>query len=279
MQSLAGVFIKSEMEEMLDDSTILYPFMLIFPNKRRIYYLETLAERDQWVEKIKQVIGYANLHDFYDLKESLGKGKYGLVKRGEHKKSGKEVAVKIVKKKELTIKDLELLKREIDVLKVCQHPNIINFFDVFDNQDYIYIVMEVLKGGDFFSYLHQRNFNIPEETARDIMHQLATAIYYLHSFGIAHRDLKPENILMLEKGDNPQVKIVDFGLSRTFGPGETCKEPYGTLCYVAPEILMQQPYDKSVDCWSLGIILYLLLGRHLPFDSQDDKEIGRKTIY
>lgn len=196
-----------------------------------------------------------------------------------HKADGKSVAVKIVKKKELTIKDLELLKREIDVLKVCQHPNIINFFDVFDNQDYIYIVMEVLKGGDFFSYLHQRNFNIPEETARDIMHQLATAIYYLHSFGIAHRDLKPENILMLEKGDNPQVKIVDFGLSRTFGPGETCKEPYGTLCYVAPEILMQQPYDKSVDCWSLGIILYLLLGRHLPFDSQDDKEIGRKTIY
>ena len=113
------MFIKSEMEEMLDDNTILYPFMLIFPNKRRIYYLETLAERDQWVEKIKQVIGYANLHDYYDLKESLGKGKYGLVKRGVHKKSGKEVAVKIVKKKELSLKDIELLKREIEVLKVC----------------------------------------------------------------------------------------------------------------------------------------------------------------
>jgi len=184
-----------------------------------------------------------------------------------------------VKKKELSIKDMELLKREIDVLKVCQHPNIIQFHDVFDNQDYIYIVMECLKGGDFFSYLHQRNFNIPEDVAKSITHQLATAIYYLHSFGIAHRDLKPENILMLDKSDKPEVKIVDFGLSRTFGPGETCREPYGTLCYVAPEILMQQPYDKSVDCWSLGIIIYLLLGRHLPFDSQDDKEIGRKTIY
>lgn len=139
--------------------------------------------------------------------------------------------------------------------------------------------MELLKGGDFFSFLHSRNFNIPEDTARSIAHQLATAIYYLHSFGIAHRDLKPENILMLGPGDAPEVKIVDFGLSRTFGPGETCREPYGTLCYVAPEILMQQPYDKGVDCWSLGIIVYLLLGRHLPFDSPDDKEIGRKTIY
>ena len=67
-------------------------------------------------------------------------------------------------------------------------------------------------------------------------------------------------------------------MSKTFGPGETCKEPYGTMCYVAPEILMQKSYDYSVDCWSLGVIIYLMLGRHLPFDSTDDKEIGRKTI-
>lgn len=119
MQSLAGVFIKSEMEEMMEDNTMMYPFMLIFPNKRRIYYLETKEERDQWVDKIKQAIGYANLHDFYDLKENLGKGKYGLVKRGIHQKSGREVAIKIVKKKELSLKDVELLKREIEVLKVC----------------------------------------------------------------------------------------------------------------------------------------------------------------
>ena len=278
MQSLAGVFIKSELEEMLDDSTILYPFMLIFPNKRRIYYLETLAERDQWVEKIKQVIGYANLHDFYDLKESLGKGKYGLVKRGEHKKSGKEVAVKIVKKKELSLKDIELLKREIEVLKICQHPNIIRFYDVFENSDYIYIVMEYLKGGDFFTYLELKNFKISEDRAREIAHQIATSIYYLHSFGIAHRDLKPENILMVDGSGDSQIKLVDFGLSKTFGPGETCCEPFGTLCYVAPEILLQKPYHKSVDCWSFGIIIYLMLSRHLPFDSNDDKEIGRKTI-
>lgn len=139
--------------------------------------------------------------------------------------------------------------------------------------------MELLKGGDFFYYLHERNFVISENRARELAHQIATAIYYLHSFGIAHRDLKPENILMVDKSENASIKMVDFGLSKTFGPGETCKEPYGTLCYVAPEILMQSAYDKSVDCWSLGIIIYLMLGRHLPFDSEDDKEIGHKTIY
>jgi hypothetical protein len=87
MQSLAGVFIKSEFDETLDDGKVYYPFLLIFPNKRRIYYLESKQERDKWVEKIKQAIGYANLFDFYELRESLGKGKYGLVKRGIHKKS------------------------------------------------------------------------------------------------------------------------------------------------------------------------------------------------
>lgn len=198
MQSLAGVFIKSELEEEIDEETKLHPFMLIFPNKRRIYYLEKEEDRDMWVEKIKKAIGYANLHDFYELSESLGKGKYGLVKRGTHKKSKKEVAIKIVKKKDLSLKDVELLKREIEVLKVCQHPNIIRFYDVFENSDYIYIVMECLKGGDFFNHLESRNFKITEDRAKTIAHQIATAIYYLHSFGIGHRDLKPENILMVD---------------------------------------------------------------------------------
>jgi serine/threonine protein kinase len=189
------------------------------------------------------------------------------------------VAVKIVKKKDLNMKDQELLKREIEVLKICQHPNIIKLEDVFENQDYIYIVMEYLSGGDFFNFLEKRKFKISEQNAKRIMHELATSIYYLHSFGIAHRDLKPENILMVSDSDNSQIKLVDFGLSKSFGPGEFCKEPFGTLCYVAPEILLQRSYDKSVDLWSLGVIMHLMLCGTLPFDSEDDREIARKTIY
>lgn len=231
------------------------------------------------MDAIKRAIGYANLYDFYELKESLGQGKYGIVKKGIHKKTQKEVAVKIVKKKDLSIKDQELLKREIEVLKICQHPNIIKLDDVFENQDYLYIVMEYLSGGDFFSFLEKRKFRLSEDNARRISHQLAAALYYLHSFGIAHRDMKPENILMVKPTDDSDVKLVDFGLSKTFGPGETCKEPFGTLCYVAPEILLQRSYDRSVDLWSLGVIMHLMLSGTLPFDSEDDREIARKTIY
>lgn len=84
---------------------------------------------------------------------------------------------------------------------------------------------------------------------------------------------------MVNTDENSDIKIVDFGLSKTFGPGETCKEPFGTLCYVAPEILLQRSYEKSVDLWSLGVITHLMLSGTLPFDDQDDREIAKKTIY
>lgn len=119
MKSLAGVYLKYELDDVVENGVQYFLFMLIFPNKRRIYYLTSQVEKDKWISAIKKAIGYANLYDFYELKENLGKGKYGLVKQAVHKRTGRECAVKIIKKKELSLKDLELLKREIEVLKVC----------------------------------------------------------------------------------------------------------------------------------------------------------------
>jgi calcium/calmodulin-dependent protein kinase I len=138
--------------------------------------------------------------------------------------------------------------------------------------------MEHLAGGDLFNYLERRDFTISEERAKVLCHQLSTALYYLHSFGIAHRDLKPENIIMVNDDDDCDLKIVDFGLSKIIGPNESSLDPFGTLSYVAPEVLLQKPYGKEVDLWSLGIITYLMLCRVLPFDDDDDKEIARQTI-
>ena len=279
MHSLVGVFIKDEAEEQLDSTTVLYPFKLIFPpNKARSYYLTSREEKEKWVTAIKNVIGYANMFDFYEIKQTLGKGKFGLVKSAVHKKSGKTVAVKVMSKKEMSVQDVELQRREIEILKMCQHPHIIRLLDIFENQDYIYIIMEQLNGGDLFSYLEKRKFTIPESRAKQMSHMIATALYYLHSFGVAHRDLKPENILMVDESDTADLKIVDFGLSKIIGPAETSLDPFGTLSYVAPEVLLQKPYGKEVDYWSLGVITYLLLSRVLPFDDEDDKEIARQTI-
>jgi len=143
MHSLVGVFIKDEVEEQLDSTTVLYPFKLVFPNnKPRAYYLTSKEEKEKWVTVIKNVIGYANMFDYYDIKQTLGKGKFGLVKSAIHKKSGKVVAVKVMSKKEMSVQDVELQRREIEILKMCQHPHIIRLLDLFENQDYIYIIME-----------------------------------------------------------------------------------------------------------------------------------------
>lgn len=179
--------------------------------------------------------------------------------------------MKILKKERLTAEDLGNAKREIEILKLCQHPNIIRLRDVFENPDYIYIVMEYLRGGDLYDYLKKREFKVSSERARVIIHSLATAIYYLQSFGIVHRDIKPDNILMVDESDDSDVKIVDFGLSKMIGPNEYCSDPFGTFGYVAPEVLLGKPYDKSIDIWGLGVMLFIMLSGEHPFDNAYEK--------
>jgi hypothetical protein len=120
MHNLVGVFIKDDLEEYLDSTTVLYPFTLVFPgNKPRAYYLLNKEDKQKWMDAIKKVIGYSNLFDFYEIKETLGKGKFGLVKNAIHKKTGQKVAVKVMSKKEMTVQDVELQRREIEILKMC----------------------------------------------------------------------------------------------------------------------------------------------------------------
>lgn len=131
-----------------------------------LIYESKQEDKLKWMESIKQVIGYSDFFQYYEVGDTLGSGKYGVVRKAYHKKQPKQVAVKFIKKKELTLKDLELMKREIEVLKVCQHPNIIKLEDVFENQDFLFIVMEYVSGGDFFGYLQNRGFRLTEERAR-----------------------------------------------------------------------------------------------------------------
>jgi serine/threonine protein kinase len=275
MHNLSGSFVKEEEPEKVDEMT-LYPFVLVFSQiKSKRYYVSTKEEHKMWITAIRKVIGYANILDYYELKESLGKGKFGTVRAAVHKKTGKRVAIKVMKKSMMTPQDVELVKQEIEILKMCQHPNLIKMLDVFENIEHIYIVMELLEGGDLFSYLEKRKFKIPEQRASKIIHSLAAGLYYLHSYGIVHRDIKPENVLMATKAEDSDVKIVDFGLSKMVGPSQLCTEPFGTLSYVAPEVLQQKPYGKAVDVWSLGILAYLMMVGSLPFDHEDDREVAR----
>jgi len=276
MKSLKGCFIKEGSAEKIDDKTIMYSFSIHFTNsKKKKYFTQTADEQVKWCKTIKTMMGYSSLADFYELRESLGQGKFGIVKSAIHKKTGKKVAVKMLKKASMSVKDLEFVRNEIETLKMCQHPNIIKLLDLFENIEHIYIVMEFLDGGDLFYFLEKRKFKIPEERARKITHSLAAALYYLHSYGIVHRDIKPENIMMENQTDTADVKIVDFGLAKMIGPSQFCGDLYGTLGYVAPEVLKQEPYGKPADIWSLGIIAHLLMVGFLPFDHDNDITLAK----
>lgn len=202
-----------------------------------------------------------------------------MVRKGTHKKTKEVVAVKCVAKKDMDYEDLELLRKEVEIMKILQHDNIVKLHDVFESKDSMYIIMEILNGQDLFKWLDKRDFKLAETTVMEIVHKIAVALYYMHSFGIAHRDLKPENILMTSQGDDAELKLVDFGLSKMIGPTENCLEPFGTLSYAAPEVLLQKPYNKKVDVFSLGVIMFMMLGGFLPFDDLSEKKIAKKTIY
>ena len=170
-------------------------------------------------------------------------------------------------------------RREIEVLKMCQHPNIIKLIDLFENADYYFIVLEYMEGKDLFDYLKKRNFEIGEARAKKIALEMALALQYLHSYGIVHRDIKLENVMMSNDTNSASSKLVDFGLSKIIGPTEKANEPFGTMGYVAPEVLKKDPYSFTCDLWSLGCIIYALLSGSLPFDADNQKEVIRQTLH
>jgi serine/threonine protein kinase len=231
------------------------------------------------VKKIKEAIGYMKFTDYYDLKEVIGKGKFGVVNLGIHKKTQQQVAVKIINKDSIkTLEDKELVRIEIGILKLCHHPNVVRLLDHLENEDYIFIVMEYIEGGTLGQYLKKKNFNFSERQASSIMSQIASGVKYLHKYGIVHRDLKPDNIMITQQNEFGVIKIMDFGLSKIVSTQETMVDGYGTLSYVAPEVLLRTPYNKEVDIWSMGVILYYMLCGHLPFKGNKEVIIAEKIV-
>ena len=264
MHNLSGLFFKEEKSKIFNNKTY-FCFSLTFPNKKRIYYCENENEFQNWSKYLKIATKYSNLLEIYEIKEVLGQGSFSLVKLGINKFTKEIVAVKIMDKKKMNTARLESARTEIEIMKICQHPYIIHFIDSYETADFIYIFMEYCNGGTFYKFLKKRNFILKEEIAVNLAHKICMAVYYFHSFGITHRDLKPENILMTSEDENADIKILDFGLSKIIGPNEKCSEPYGTIIYCAPEIILDYPYSKNVDSWSIGVITYIMLYGNLPF--------------
>ena len=265
----------------------LFSFVINFQNKSRVYYCTDREQTIGWINRLRKAIGYESFFDYYEIIDDIGEGKFGVVKLGVHKKTKLKVAIKTIKKANLKTKqDQELVKTEIDIMKLCRHPTIVSLLDHFENSDYIFIVMEYIQGGDLTKYVQKyyggkTNKTLPEKRVAELMKQLASGLHYLHNYGIIHRDLKPDNLMMTEKSVTAEIKIMDFGLSKMMHHGEKVADGFGTLSFVAPEVLVRKPYNSKVDVWSLGITMYNLLSGDLPFDDANDNEeiIAKKVVF
>ena len=282
MHNLSGCFVQENCESKVFNNVEYASFEIYSKNKAKVrkYYTTTPQIAKEFIDHIKRAIGYVKFSDLYEMKEVIGKGKFGVVNLGIHKKTGQQVAIKILNKENIkSTEDKELVQIEIGILKLCHHPNIVRLLDHLENTDYIYIVTEYIEGGTLGQYFKKKKFNFSERQAMNIMSQLASGVKYLHQYGIVHRDLKPDNIMITQQNDNGVIKIMDFGLSKIVSPHEKMIEGYGTLSYVAPEVLLRTPYNKEVDIWSMGVILFYMLSGRLPFRGSKEQEVAEKIVY
>jgi serine/threonine-protein kinase HSL1 (negative regulator of Swe1 kinase) len=164
------------------------------------------------------------------------------------------------------------LEREIAVMKLLQHENIVRLFDVWENSNELYLIMEHVKGGELFGYVEARKVGVPEDETIFVFRQIIAALLYCHRMHICHRDLKPENILI--DPDKLQVKLIDFGMAALQADGKLLTTPCGSPHYAAPEVVSAKPYDgKLADVWSCGVILYVMLTGSTPFNYGEGNDI------
>ena len=282
MHNLSGCFVQDNCESKIFNNVEYSSFEIYSKNKSKVrkYYTTSPKIAKEFIEHIKKAIGYVKFSDLYEMKEVIGKGKFGVVNLGIHRKTGQQVAIKILNKENIkTLEDKELVQIEIGILKLCHHPNIVRLLDHLENTDYIYIVTEFIEGGTLGQYFKKKKFNFSERQAMNIMSQLASGVKYLHQYGIVHRDLKPDNIMITQQNEYGVIKIMDFGLSKIVSPHEKMVDGYGTLSYVAPEVLLRTPYNKEVDIWSMGVILFYMLSGRLPFRGSKEQEVAEKIVY
>ncbi|XP_066236510.1 serine/threonine-protein kinase MARK1 isoform X3 [Saccopteryx leptura] len=211
----------------------------------------------------------------YRLQKTIGKGNFAKVKLARHVLTGREVAVKIIDKTQLNPTSLQKLFREVRIMKILNHPNIVKLFEVIETEKTLYLVMEYASGGEVFDYLvaHGR---MKEKEARAKFRQIVSAVQYCHQKCIVHRDLKAENLLL---DADMNIKIADFGFSNEFTVGNKLDTFCGSPPYAAPELFQGKKYDgPEVDVWSLGVILYTLVSGSLPFDGQNLKELRERVL-
>ncbi|CAL8326054.1 unnamed protein product [Merluccius merluccius] len=214
-----------------------------------------------------------NIQSVFEFMEELGSGAFSEVYMVKERKTGKLFAMKCVKKKQK--RDLNL-ENEIAVLRKIKHENVVGLEDFYESRSHYYLIMQLVSGGELFDRILDRGVYSEKDASR-VIQQVLQAVGYLHQSGVVHRDLKPENLLYYSQDENSKIMISDFGLSKMVD-NDIMSTACGTPGYVAPEVLAQKPYSKAVDCWSIGVITYILLCGYPPFYEETETRLFSKIM-
>uniref|UniRef100_A0AAY4CS40 Serine/threonine-protein kinase n=1 Tax=Denticeps clupeoides TaxID=299321 RepID=A0AAY4CS40_9TELE len=202
--------------------------------------------------------------------EVLGSGQFGIVYGGKHRKSGRDVAIKIIDKMRFPTKQESQLRNEVAILQNLHHPGIVNMECMFETPERVFVVMEKLHGDMLEMILSSEKSKLPERITKFLVTQILVALRHLHFKNIVHCDLKPENVLLASAEPFPQVKLCDFGFARIIGEKSFRRSVVGTPAYLAPEVLRSKGYNRSLDMWSVGVIVYVSLSGTFPFNEDED---------
>ncbi|XP_035824058.1 serine/threonine-protein kinase D3 [Aplysia californica] len=218
--------------------------------------------------------GQAEISHLYQIipEDVLGSGQFGIVYGGKHKRTNQEVAIKVIDKMRFPTKQEAQLKIEVEILKNLHHPGVVNLEQMFETNERIFVVMEKLKGDMLEMILSSPKGRLSERVTKFLISQILVALKHLHSKSIVHCDLKPENVLLSSETAFPQVKLCDFGFARIIGEKSFRRSVVGTPAYLAPEVLKKKGYNRSLDMWSVGVVVYVSLSGTFPFN--EDEEIS-----
>lgn len=241
------------------------------------FYAPTDELHDRWMRALQAVCG--NVTDFYDFGKLIGRGAYSEVFIARDKQRNELCAVKVLERS--NGEHAKLIDRELAVLRMLNHANIVQIYDIFDSARETYVVMEYLAGGELLDLITESD-HLSERNSKHVIREVLQAIQYLHARGIVHRDVKPENILCVNRAWPLRVKLTDFGLSKLVGLPQAdgservMRSQCGTAYYLAPEIANNTPYSKPVDLWACGVVLYVMLAGKFPFYGDTDEKFMRR---
>lgn len=252
-----------------------YYFTLFINNKEREFYTKNIEVYTNWTNALRKAVNVRYLNDHYELLLTTYTGNYVCIKKGRELVNNRTVSIKIYSKAEIMKeqKKYDMLIKEKDILFNSNHKNIVKLYEFFEDLTYIYLIFEYLENENLFNYINNNKEQIQLEQSINIIKQLCEGMNYLHSNGIVHRDIKPHNICLT--GDMI-VKIIDFNFSCVIGENEFVNEPYGTLLFAPPEILLKYQYNKKVDIWSLGVTIYFLFFKQFLF--KDEKSLANVVL-